>query len=189
MKQNRNKEVWYNELMPWIVVDVEADGPCPPLYSMVSFGAVVLEPSLTRRFKGETRPVSNQFLENALAVSGLTRTQHEALPEPGETMAAFVGWLTEQCGKTRPTFVSDNPAFDWSYINYYLHRFHGSNPFGHSARRIGDLYAGWKGDARKASEWKAMRRTVHTHDPVDDAVGNAEALLQMQAQGLKFPAS
>lgn len=179
--------MWYNGAMPWIVVDVEADGPCPPLFSMVSFGAVVVEPGLNRRFKGETAPVSDGFLENALAVSGLSRAQHEALPDPAVTMAAFVNWLAEVSGKVRPTFVSDNPAFDWSYINYYLHRYVGTNPFGHSARRIGDLYAGWKGDARKASEWKAMRKTVHTHDPVDDAVGNAEALLQMQAQGLVLP--
>ena len=28
-----------------------------------------------------------------------------------------------------------------------------------------------------ASDWKNMRKTVHTHHPVDDARGNAEALL------------
>jgi hypothetical protein len=31
---------------------------------------------------------------------------------------------------------------------------------------------------------QAPRRTTHTHDPVDDARGNAEALLAMQNQGL-----
>ena len=38
--------------MTWIMVDVEADGPCPGLYSMVSFGAVVVEPKLERSFYG-----------------------------------------------------------------------------------------------------------------------------------------
>jgi hypothetical protein len=84
-------------------------------------------------------------------------------------------------------FVSDNPAFDAQFINYYLLRYCGSNPFGFSARRIGDLYAGWKGDATKSNDWKRLRKTKHTHHPVDDSRGNAEALLEMQRQGLKLP--
>lgn len=173
--------------MVWIVVDVEADGPCPGLYSMVSFGAVVVEPGLTRAFKGETAPISSDWIGEALAVSGLSRREHEGLPDPLVTMTAFEAWLQEISAGESCVFVSDNPAFDWQFINYYLHRFVGRNPFGFSARRIGDLYAGWKGDARQASAWKQLRRTPHTHDPVDDARGNAEALLAMRAQGLKLP--
>jgi hypothetical protein len=173
--------------MPWIVVDVEADGPCPGLYSMVSFGAVVVEPALDRKFKGLTSPVSQIWKADALAVSGVTRDVHETYPHPQTTMNAFMEWLKEIEKSGRPTFVSDNPAFDWQFINFYLHKFVGNNPFGFSARRIGDLYSGWKGDARMASDWKKFRKTAHTHDPVDDATGNAEALLFMQAQGLKLP--
>ena len=33
-----------------VVVDVEADGPIPGEYSMVCFGAVVVEPSLRKAF-------------------------------------------------------------------------------------------------------------------------------------------
>jgi len=98
-------------------------------------------------------------------------------------MRAFEAWLGS-IDKKRPTFVSDNPAFDWQFINFYCHRYLGKNPFGFSARRIGDLWAGFQKDASKASEWKKFRKTKHTHDPVDDARGNAEALLQMVAMGL-----
>ena len=35
--------------------------------------------------------------------------------------------------------------------------------------------------------FKHLRRTKHTHHPVDDAKGNAEALLTMREMGLKFP--
>jgi hypothetical protein len=173
--------------MAWIVVDVEADGPCPVLYSMISFGAVIVEPGLGRSFKGLTAPVSEHWLPEVLAISGESRQQHLAYPPPEETMAAFAGWIAEQCPEGRATFVSDNPAFDWQFINYYLHRYVGTNPFGFSGRRIGDLYAGWKGDARKVGDWKDLRRTRHTHDPLDDAMGNAEALLAMREQGLKMP--
>ncbi len=51
----------------------------------------------------------------------------------------------------------------------------GKNPFGHSARRIGDFYAGLVGDFTDASSWKKLRVTVHDHNPVHDAMGNLEA--------------
>jgi hypothetical protein len=34
--------------------------------------------------------------------------------------------------------------------------------------------------------FKHLRKTAHTHHPVDDAKGNAEALLQMKEMGLKI---
>jgi hypothetical protein len=36
--------------MSYVVVDVESDGPIPNKYSMVCFGAVILESSLTKTF-------------------------------------------------------------------------------------------------------------------------------------------
>ena len=100
-------------------------------------------------------------------------------------MEAFAAWL-DQHSKGRPVFVSDNLAFDWQFINYYLHRFLGHNPFGFSGRRIGDLYAGLVKDAYKATAWKKYRVTRHTHNPVDDARGNAEALMKFKELGLKI---
>ncbi len=159
-----------------ISVDVEADGPCPGLYSMVSFGAVsVLD--TTRRFKGLTAPISPTWIPDALAISGVSRDEHKTYPEPSIAMRGFASWITEVCGKHRPVFISDNPAFDWQFINYYFHKYIGQNPFGYSARRIGDLYCGLKKDGR--ARWKHLRRTKHDHDPVNDALSNAEAILEV----------
>jgi hypothetical protein len=36
------------------------------------------------------------------------------------------------------------------------------------------------------SGWKKLRTTKHTHHPVDDAMGNAEALLKMRDMGLRI---
>jgi hypothetical protein len=36
------------------------------------------------------------------------------------------------------------------------------------------------------TNFKHLRQTNHTHHPVDDARGNAEALLQMKEDGLKI---
>src|SRR3990167_1768285 len=91
-----------------------------------------------------------------------------------ETFKDFEEWLTTQV-KGRPIFVSDNPAYDWQFINYYFHFFLGHNPFGHSARRISDFYAGLVGDFSRTQDWKKLRVTEHDHNPVHDALGNLEA--------------
>jgi hypothetical protein len=36
------------------------------------------------------------------------------------------------------------------------------------------------------TKWKHLRETPHTHNPVDDAMGNAEVLLKMRDLGLKI---
>src|SRR5438046_2038913 len=53
----------------YVAVDIEADGPLPGLYSMLSLGmAAVGFPEL--RFYTEMRPISDQFQPEAVAVSG-----------------------------------------------------------------------------------------------------------------------
>jgi hypothetical protein len=171
--------------MSLIIVDVESDGPIPAEFSMVCFGAILFDEHLDKSFYGQTRPISERFVPEALAVSGFSRDQHLGFEDPKIVMESFASWL-DQHSKGRPVFVSDNVAFDWQFINYYFHRFIGRNPFGFSGRRIGDLYAGLVKDVSKATEWKKYRVTKHTHNPVDDARGNAEALKRFRALGLKI---
>lgn len=171
--------------MSFIIVDVEADGPIPAEFSMVCFGAVIFDEALDNSFYGQTQPVSDRFVPEALAISGFSREQHLGFDEAKVVMEKFDAWLDEQ-SQGHPVFVSDNLAFDWQFINYYFHRFLGRNPFGFSGRRIGDIYAGLVKDAHRATEWKKYRVTRHTHNPVDDARGNAEALKKFRDFGLKM---
>ena len=199
--------------MTWIMVDVEADGPCPGLYSMVSLGAVVVEPRCVecfdtqrvsdhtdmedcdcklrpvepdprRTFYGQFKPIGDDWIAEALKVSGHTRSEVMKFPDPRQTMVAFDKWLSKVShGRERPRFVSDNNGFDWQFVNYYFYRFYGSNPFGFSSTNLGSLYKGLVKDMRK--NFKHLRKTKHTHHPVDDAKGNAEAMIAMRAEGLK----
>jgi hypothetical protein len=171
--------------MSYVMIDIEADGPAPGLYSMVSFGAVIVKPGLEQTFYGQVRPISDAWLPEALAISGHSRAEHEAFEDPAVVMPAFARWLAEHAGK-RPLFISDNNGFDWSFINYYFHRFTGGNPFGHSSQNLGSLYKGIVKDV--FANFKHLRATAHTHHPVDDARGNAEALLAIKREhGLKIP--
>ena len=172
--------------MSYIVVDVESDGPYPESmigYSMVCFGAVIVEPSLKKTFYGQTCPISKLFKPEALSISGFTRKEHEEFDDPIEVMKAFDKWIKEN-SIGHPIFISDNVAYDWQFMNYYFHTTLQKNPFGYSGRRLGDLYCGMMMDTR--IKWKHLRDTVHSHNPVDDAMGNAEVLLKMQGMGLKI---
>ena len=169
--------------MPYIMVDVESDGPIPGDYSMICFGAVVVEPALERTFYGQLKPISDAYRPDALAVSGFTREQCLAFDEPQAVMGAFDRWIADT-GLERPIFISDNNGFDWQFINWYFHHFLGRNPFGHTSTNLGSLYKGIQRDA--FANFKRLRKSKHTHHPVDDARGNAEALLQMVEMGLRI---
>jgi hypothetical protein len=201
------------------MVDVETDGPCPGLFSMISLGAVLVEPrcgicgdrgtlgeesdaSLTecacqlpsfegaklKSFYGKFRPLDGaSFQPEALAVSGHSREETLSFPDPGAEMQRFAMWLEEirtTEGDKKVQFISDNNGFDWQFVNYYFWKFTGGNPFGHSSTNLGSIYKGLVKDMFQ--NFKHLRRTKHTHHPVDDATGNAEAFVHLRAfHGLK----
>jgi DNA polymerase III epsilon subunit-like protein len=169
--------------MSFISVDIESDGPIPHKYSMVCFGAVVVEPTLKKTFYGQTRPISDLWIPEALAISGFSREEHLTFDDPEKVMADFRDWILQN-SKGRPIFIADNNGFDFAWINYYFHYFLGENPFGFSSRRISDIWCGYQNDMY--AKWKYFRKTKHTHDPVADAIGNGESLFEMKQRGLKI---
>lgn len=167
--------------MGLFIVDVESDGPVPPLYSMVCFGAVFVDvkhEDLSQTFYGKTKPLPDAKCDiKALAISGITRTEHSTFDDPITVMYNFTEWVKDVNIGGKPTMLSDNIAYDWQWINYYMHYFLGENIFGYSGRRISDLYCGLVKDMH--ASWKHLRITKANHHPVADATGNAEVLLHM----------
>ena len=171
--------------MSYIVVDVEADGNLLGLNSMVCFGAVLIdkEGKLDQTFYGKTAPISDYFDPEALAISGFSREEHLKFDNPLEVMTNFKLWIEEH-SNGKPILLSDNNGFDASWINWYFIKYLGENPFGWSSRRIGDMFAGFMNNSHY--KWKQHRITKHTHNPVDDAKGNAEALLWLKNKGFNI---
>ena len=165
------------------MIDVEADGPVPGIYSMVSFAGVVVEPGLDTHFLRNIHPVTEDWLPESLKVAGLTREETLAFGDPYTAMKEFAQWLEEHGGK-EPRFISDNNGFDWSFIAYYFHRYLGRNPFGYRSEHIGTLYKGMRKDMFES--FKPLRTTPYTHNALDDAISNATALLVMKDLGLKI---
>lgn len=172
--------------MPYVMVNIEADSPISGDFSMVCFGAIIVDPELLRIFYGRLTPVSDAFIPEALAVSGFARDECLAFDAPKDVMQVFHDRLTEHY-RGRILFISNSNRFDWQFINCYLYHFLGTNPFAFSSANLGSLYKGMEKDT--FANFKHLRNTKHTHHPVDDARGNAEALLAMKAMGFKIKLS
>lgn len=161
--------------MTWISVDVEADGPIPGDYSMIAIGAVAVADT-DKTFLSYLRPISEKWVPEALAVSGFSRVDTLGFQDPAIVMQNFAYWLKNF--EPPYIFVADNNGFDWMFVAWYFHHFAGSNPFGFSSKNINSLYHGLKRDTK--ASFKYLRKTKHDHNPVNDAKGNAEALLFMR---------
>ena len=155
-----------------VFVDCEAWGGCPAVGDLTEFGAVAYGNGAT--FHGVLVKTTPDPTNPAIPVAQGKCSDAKRY----EVFLAFLKWLEENV-EGHPVFISDNPAFDWQWINDGFWRSLGHNPFGHSARRIGDFYAGLVGDFTKASKWKKLRVTKHDHNPVHDALGNVEAFRRM----------
>ena len=75
-----------------------------------------------------------------------------------------------------PAFVASNAPFDWSFENYYFHRFIGSNPFGLQPSTSRPYYMGVMGcdlgDTR--SSRMAKSHLTGDHMALHDALYQAE---------------
>lgn len=153
---------------------IEATGLSPATGVMTEFGAVH-EKSL-KTFHGilwEATPDPENPAKPLLMGDSV---HHKEKP----VMQAFVDWLEEVGGKERSVFVSDNVAYDWQWVSFYLDKHLGHNPFGHSGRRISDFWAGLNNNWGETQSWKRFRETPHDHNPVNDAMGNVEAFQKLK---------
>lgn len=164
----------------FVSVDVETAGPIPGEFSLLSIGAcLVSEPGAT--FACELRPINQNADPAAMEVAGfsLDELQRRGL-EPKEAMIRFGDWLEAVTGEHgKPVFVGFNAPFDWSFVNYYFHRFAGENPFGFTAVDIKALYMGATGcawsDTRSSKMAEHLQpRLRGDHDALHDALYQAE---------------
>ena len=120
----------------YISVDVEASGPIPGEYSLLSIGACLVgQPD--QSFYVELKPLNDNFVEKAMDVTGLSleklRMDGE---EPDLAMASFANWIKSVAGDNRPVFVAFNATFDWWFTHWYFIKFLGHDPFGISGLDI-----------------------------------------------------
>ena len=190
MKKDMRKEIYF-------MVDIESDGPIPGKYNMNSFGAVpfaikndetteyfdVLSLEDNFKFYRELKPVTDNFIPEAIAVGGFT---HEQLAisgtDPQTAMEEFNAWLTastKALGGNLPVFAAYPLGFDWMFTYWYQINFTGTSPFGHSRHKdLKTEYATKTGRTISGSVKSRMPKHLfseapHTHNALDDAVEQA----------------
>jgi ribonuclease T len=166
----------------FISVDVETAGPIPGKYSLLSIGACdVRDDDIA--FECLIKPINENFDPKALEVTGLAldELRRIGLP-PAQAMEDFRRWIRNTAGRDgRPVFVGFNAAFDWSFINYYFHRYLGENPFGFAALDIKSLYM--SATACAWDETRSSRIAARLKPKLD---GNHNALQDARYQAEMF---
>ncbi|MFF5301381.1 exonuclease [Streptomyces sp. NPDC013161] len=182
----------------YISVDIEADGPIPGPYSMLSLGAAVAgtqdadgfaaaDPEKLTFYR-ELRPISEEFVPEALAVSGLDRDRlRREGAEPAAALAEFGGWVREVAPGAQPVMCGYPASYDWMFLYWYLIRFTGASPFGHSGcLDMKTLYAAkarlpLRAVAKGTMPRELLSRRRHTHHALDDAIEQAELFANLMA--------
>lgn len=172
----------------FISIDVETSGPIPGEYSMLSIGAcLVVHPLVT--FACQLKPLNDGADPEAMKVSGLSLdTLRQTGIAPDVAMSQFRDWIGEVVGaEADPVFVGFNAPFDWSFVNYYFHRFTGTNPFGFTALDIKALWMGISGctwtDTRSSRIANRLAPSLKgDHDALHDAQYQAELFRLMLAE-------
>ncbi|WP_066459744.1 3'-5' exonuclease [Castellaniella caeni] len=179
----------------FISVDIEASGPIPGEYSMLSIGACLIEAPETT-FERILKPLNRNADPEALAVTGFNLEELEQSGmKPQKVMTELELWVKAACiGDAMPVFVGLNAPFDWSFVNYYFHRFCGTNPFGFTALDIKAYYMGVTGSSWRDTRSSAMASRLRAiqagnHNALQDAVYQAELFrlvreLRFQSMGL-----
>jgi len=166
-------------------VDIEADGPNPLQYNMIQVGVVLVDPErkLDKTFYGEFKPRTDNYKDEALNVVGVSHEHTLTYPNAEITMKKLAKWIAQVNIKGKPRMMADNAGFDWMFVNTYFHQYCGANPFGFSCLSLTSMFKGFEKDYR--ANFKHLRKTKHTHNPVDDAMGNAEAFLAIIDKGFE----
>ncbi|OIN88263.1 DNA polymerase III subunit epsilon [Candidatus Beckwithbacteria bacterium CG22_combo_CG10-13_8_21_14_all_01_47_9] len=168
----------------YISVDVEASGPIPGEFSLLSIGACVVT-NTGQNFYSELKPLNDNFIAGAMEVNGLSLAKLKLEgEEPTAAMARFRHWIEKVSADTKPVFVGFNATFDWSFTHWYFVKFLGAGPFGISGLDIKAYFMGrrrvlWQETNKKKIRALYPSQTRHTHNALDDAKEQAEIFAGM----------
>ena len=121
----------------YVSIDIEADGPVPGLHSMLSLGAAAFT---SDGVLGDTFSVNLEQLHEAsedvrtmrwwASQSAAWQACRTAPEAPGQAMRRFHAWLERQHAAVGlPVMVAFPAAYDAMWVQWYLHRFVGDDPF------------------------------------------------------------
>jgi hypothetical protein len=183
-KKNMDTPPRKKKPLAFLFVDCEMDGPCPGLHSMLSLGAVVFLSttqgiqwidSFTCNLRPlpDTQPHPSTLHWWAKHPAAYSKTQSNPL-EPQKAISNFADFIK----KTRESYylqaVAKPAAVDWQFINYYFHRFFGSNPIGYSCLDLGSYLWAFFGTESPAERWPLEDYEDDSHPTTHIALEDAK---------------
>lgn len=167
----------------YLYLDVEANGPVPGEYSMISLAAVAFQSLLGTEYREVTHFHANLFPLNK-RLHPEQKAFWDKHPEayaatqvnqrfPGEVMADFAQFVRGLQAKYHVFPISWPAAFDWQFVNYYFHRFCKYNPLGYNCLDHGSFMWAFFGTERATDRWDLRpyeeQAEGHKHVAIHDA--------------------
>lgn len=168
--------------------DIEADGPIPGKYSMLSFGSAAFtsDGAMVDTFSAnlETLPDASQDPDTMdwWKRQAEAWEAHRKDTRPAEAvMPEYIQWVDSVCKKHhgRPVFVGYPAGFDFLFMYWYMVAFAGRSPFSFSALDVKSVAMVMLNcEYRAATKRKFPKRWFgkgrHNHVALDDAIEQGE---------------
>lgn len=175
----------------YFCVDLEASGPVPGLFNMVSIGGVEVRPDPAtgrmvrgRSFYYEIVPDFEGYEAGTVEIHKLTREHLEANGLPSKQVMQHIADFVAECVQPgeRPLFVGHNAPFDWMFVAWYFAWAQMKNPFGYNALDTKALMMGRHGlPWRQCNKERLAELHPQLTPPEPDLVHNALADAEFQA--------
>lgn len=164
----------------YIVVDIEAAGPSPSDFALLSIGACTLE-NPRQTFYIELKPDSEKTVSQAMKIHNLSmvKLQNNGIL-PINALSTFAQWIKQVTpANAKAVFTAFNAPFDWMFVNDYFHRYLGHNPFGHKALDMKAFFMGlhqvsWEKTSHSNIVQYYNKKSNLTHHALEDAIAEAQ---------------
>ncbi|MGP6159208.1 MAG: 3'-5' exoribonuclease domain-containing protein [Vulcanimicrobiaceae bacterium] len=186
----------------YVSTDIEANGPCPGLFSMLSFGmaAFTIEKQLVGTFSRNLELLPDADVDERTSLwwaqaenAQAYQKSRENLVEPYVAMAACKSWLEELRRFGRPIICGAPSGFDFTFIYYYFQRELRESPVGFASLDLRSYAAAVMkrqyrqvGKRQFPPEW-IDEGLPHTHVALDDAIEQGCILINMLRANLGYP--
>jgi len=186
----------------YVSCDIEANGPCPGLFSMFSFGlaAFTIEKRLVGTFSRNLEVLEDAGIDERTMNWWSQAEQIEAfrksrtdLVHPRIAMTECKAWLESMRAFGKPIVVGAPSGFDFTFMYYYFQRFLNESPIGFASLDLRSYAAAVMkrqyrhvGKRQYPAEW-IDEGLPHTHVALDDAIEQGCILINMMRDNLSLP--
>jgi hypothetical protein len=186
----------------YVSLDIEADGPCPGLFSMLSFGmaAFTIEKVLVGTLSRNLKELDGAGVDDRTMTWWRTpenlAAYRQARLDPVEPRVAMVecrAWLEELRSFGRPVICGAPSGFDFTFLYYYFQRELGESPVGFASLDLRSYAAAvlkrqyrLVGKNSFPPDW-IDEGLPHTHIALDDAIEQGCILVNMLRANLDLP--